>query len=179
MDQFLGEIRLLPFNFAPRDWALCQGQLLPIAQNTALFSLLGTQYGGNGVTTFALPDLRGRAAVGMGQGPGLSNYPVGTQAGTENVTLISTEIPAHTHTISNASVPVNAGAATATSPASNFFAKVSPEAYGPGTANGPMAANLLNGPTAGAGGSQPHENRQPFLVLNYCIALQGEFPQRQ
>ena len=164
-EPFLGEIRAFGFNFAPRGWAMCSGQILPIAQNTALFSLLGTTYGGNGQTTFALPDLRGRAPVHQGQGPGLSNKSLGEQAGQETHTLIVTEMPAHTHSqpASNAEQdtnrPVNAVPARG-----GVYA-----GSGDGTF---MDANTL------AGGSQPHNNMQPYLALNYCIALEGIFPSR-
>ncbi|GAB3843850.1 tail fiber protein [Hymenobacter terrigena] len=177
MDPFVGEIRLLPFNFAPSGWALCQGQLMSISQNTALFSLLGTQYGGDGRTTFGLPDLRGRAMVGMGQGAGLTNYPQGTMVGTESVTLLSNQLPAHTHTFS-ATVPVSTVAGDNNSPAAGYFATGNSQ-YGDSGGGGNMAAGLLNGTSAPTGGSQAHENRMPFLVLNYCIATQGVFPQRQ
>ena len=181
MDPFLGEIRIMPYSFAPRGWLPCQGQLMSIAQNTALFSLLGTQYGGDGRTTFALPDLRGRAVVGKGQGPGLSDYPQGIQIGTETVTLQSTQLPAHIHALGTVTVPVNNGAPGVTSPAGAFFAKVNgSSAFGAGTGNGPMAANMLTGTTSQVGGNTAHENRMPYLALGYCIATQGAvFPQRQ
>jgi microcystin-dependent protein len=172
MDPLLGEIRLMALNFPPRGWAFCQGQLMAISQNTALFSLLGTTYGGDGRTTFALPDLRGR--TGMGQNP--ATYPLGTMTGTETVTLAPSAMPAHTHTLSS-TVPVSTTAGTATSPAGGFFAQAGAQ-YGDSADGGNMAATLLNGSSTPAGGSQPHENRMPFLVLNYCIALQGDFPIR-
>jgi microcystin-dependent protein len=179
MDPFLGEIRIMPFPFTTRGWAACDGRLIAISQNTALFALLGTQYGGDGRTTFALPDLRGRAIVGAGQGPGLSSYPQGTRIGTETVTLNSTQLPAHTHALGTPTVAVSGATATASSPAGGFFTKVSPETFGTGTGNGPMAANMVNGPTTAVGGSQAHENRMPYLTLSYFIAVQGVFPQRQ
>jgi len=171
-EPFLGMIIIVPYNFAPRGWAFCSGQILPIAQNTALFSLLGTTYGGNGQTTFALPDLRGRVSMSSGQGPGLSNYSLGEVSGTETVTLISTQIPTHTHPVmassndANANRAVNAALASPPSPIYD--------------SNGPdgrtqMNANMI--PPSG-GGNQPHENRPPYLVLNYCIALEGIFPSR-
>lgn len=177
-DTFLGEIRLMAITYAPRGWALCQGQLLNIQQNSALYSLLGTRYGGNGTTTFALPNLSGRAAVGMGQGTGLTNYAQGNAVGTETVPLSIAQIPTHTHGTGTANVPVSAGSPTTGSPAGGFFAKVNPEAFGPGTANGPMAADLLNGQTAVTGNAVAHENRMPYLTLNYCIATQGIYPSR-
>lgn len=177
MDPFVGEIRLFGFNFPTRGWALCNGALLPIQQNTALFALLGTQYGGNGTTTFALPDLRGRAIVGKGQGAGLSNYPQGAQVGTENVTLLATEMPAHTHTLS-ATVPVSPNTPLSSGPQGGYFANSPTEQYGETPDHG-VTGTVLSGTSGVAGGGQPHENRMPSLVLNYCIALQGVFPQRQ
>ena len=163
---FLGEIRLFPYNFAPRGWAFCNGQILPIAQNTALFSLLGTTYGGNGQTTFALPDLRGRVPTSSGQGPGLSNYTLGQLAGEETVTLLQTQIPAHSHFPPCSSDDPNAG-----SPKNNFPATVGTSIYS-------TTSNANMGATSSVGGSQPHNNLPPYLVLNYCIALQGIFPSR-
>jgi microcystin-dependent protein len=170
---FLGEIRPLPYNFAPRGWAFCAGQLFPISQNTALFSLLGTTYGGNGQTTFALPDLRGRLAISSGQGPGLSNYTLGSQSGVEAVTLLVTEMAAHNHPAN--CVDVLAGLP---SPSGNVWAAdgagITSE-YGPPVASPPQMASQAIGST---GGSQPHPNMMPYLVVNYCIALQGIFPAR-
>jgi microcystin-dependent protein len=168
-EPFIGEIKLVPYNFAPRGYALCQGQLMPIAQNTALFSLLGTTYGGNGQTTFALPDLQGRAVVGKGQGFGLSNIDQGQEGGQEFVTLSPSEIPAHTH-----SVNVSGSAATSADPVNRRPAVATPatgNSYGDATGQG-MAAGAIQS----AGGSSPHENRQPYLTLNYIIAVQGIFP---
>lgn len=164
-EPFLGSIVLFAGNFAPRGWAFCNGQILAISQNTALFSLLGTTYGGNGQTTFALPDLRGRAAISAGQGPGLANYSLGESAGEETVTLNVNQIPAHQHA----------------QPASN----AEQDTNRPGNAvpaKGGVYAGSTDGatldPTTIAGGSQPHDNRSPFLALNYIIALQGIFPSR-
>jgi microcystin-dependent protein len=168
MEPFLGQILLVPYNFAPRGWALCNGQILSIAQNTALFSLLGTTYGGNGQTTFALPDLRGRVPVGSGQGPGLASYDLGAVAGTETVTLLTSEMPAHNHMVQ----------------ASNGYSAATPENAFPGSDSATSiydaAANTTMNPMmiGAAGGSQPHENRQPYQVLNYIIALEGIFPSR-
>jgi microcystin-dependent protein len=165
-EPFLGEIKLLPFNFAPRGYAFCAGQILPIAQNTALFSLLGTTFGGNGQTTFALPDLRGRVPVSSGQGPGLSNYDLGEVTGTETVTLTSNQMPAHNHLVN-----ANNAAADATRPGNNY-----PGTSAYSTTNG---GNTMNPAViAQAGGSQPFSNVQPLLVLNFCIALEGIFPSR-
>lgn len=167
---FIAEIVMFAGNFAPRNWAFCQGQILSIAQNTALFSLLGTTYGGNGQTTFALPDLRGRVPIHPGQGPGLSTYVLGEQGGTENVTLLTTQIPAHNHT---AVTRANSGAANDTSPIGNFLADGNQ--YN-SASNAQMNAT---GVTIGnTGGSQPHTNIQPYTCINYIIALFGIFPSR-
>jgi microcystin-dependent protein len=167
-EPFLGEIRIFPYNFAPRGWAFCQGQILSIAQNTALFSLLGTTYGGNGQTTFALPDLRGRVAVSSGQGPGLSSYSLGEETGVESVTLISTEMPAHNHLVNAANSD-----ATDSAPVGNVPAVIPSGGY-TATPTGQMLAGMVSP----SGGNQPHTNIQPVLVLNFCIALQGIFPSR-
>lgn len=172
MDQFIGEIRLFAGNFAPKGWALCDGQLLPIASNTALFSLLGTQYGGNGTTTFALPDLRGRAPMGQGNGPGLTPYSVGASVGTSTVTLLSNQIPAHTHTPQATSSTL--GSADPTDKIWGSKSSVGankPYAASINTPMNPMALEVV-------GGSQPHNNMQPYLALSYIIALEGEYPPR-
>jgi microcystin-dependent protein len=170
----LGQISIFGFNFAPRGWAFCNGQILPIAQNTALFSLLGTTYGGNGQTTFALPNLQSRVPVHFGQGPGLSTYDLGQQAGVETVTLIITQIPAHTH-----SATVHASSADTgldAQPENNYpAAGVASGNYKNATDVNMNAAMVTNGI---AGGNQPHENLQPYLALNFCIALEGIFPSR-
>jgi microcystin-dependent protein len=162
---FIGEIDLFPFNFAPKGWALCDGQLLPISQNTALFSLLGTTYGGDGKTTFALPDLQGMVAMGADQGPGLSVRDLGETGGTEMVTLAPNEMPSHVHTLS-----CDVDQATSASPATALPATSETDLY--------HSAATTNQPLTAAGGSQPHQNMQPYLTLNYCIALQGVFPPR-
>jgi microcystin-dependent protein len=166
-DAFLGEIRMFAGNFAPRGWALCDGQLLSIAQNTALFSLLGTTYGGNGQTTFALPDLRGRAPLHAGQGPGLSNRNLGQEGGTESTTLTVNQLPAHAH-------PANAssGEASGNTPADRVLAGA--EAY----ADGPDGTTMNPAMVGATGGSQPLSVESPFLVINFIIALQGIFPPR-
>lgn len=170
-DPFVGEIRAFPFAFAPVGWATCEGQLLPISQNTALFSLLGTTYGGDGRTTFALPDLRGAAPMHPGQGPGLSLYALGEQGGSEAVTLTVTEIPAHTHAWT-----ASQSEGGDTSPVGEQFA------VGVGGINsyaaGPASVPLSPSASGSVGGSQPHENRQPYLPVTFCIALQGVFPPR-
>src|SRR5690606_14406944 len=179
MEPFLGQIMMVGFNFAPRGWAFCNGQLLAISQNTALFSLLGTTYGGDGRTTFALPDLRGRCAVGMGQGPGLSNYNQGEMAGQEHVTLIQTQMPTHTHTLGASSavgtVSDPSGAVIANNQVTIERGKTVPaNAFIQGAPTTMMNPQAI----APAGGNQPHENRQPYIAMNYIIALEGIFPSR-
>ncbi len=165
---FIGQITLNAFDFAPRNYAFCSGQLLPIQQNQALFSILGTTYGGNGVQTFALPDLRGRVPMHWGSGPGLSNRSLGEVSGTESVTLLQTQMPAHTH------IPFASSSAPSVGvPTGNSWATGGTAAYA-ATANTTMASGALNT----AGSSQAHENRAPILVMNYCIALFGIFPSR-
>lgn len=172
MEPFLGEIRLFAGNFAPYQWALCNGQLLPIQQYTALFSLLGTNYGGNGTTNFALPNLQGRTPIHQGQGPGLTPRAVGDADGQASVMLSLSEMAAHSHAAqaSNGSTqgaPVNAfwGGQTGREAA---------KYYGSGTPNAPMAPTLIGA----AGGTQAHNNYSPYLALTYIIALSGVFPQR-
>jgi microcystin-dependent protein len=164
---YLSEIQLFACNFAPRGYAFCSGQILPIAQNTALFSLLGTTYGGNGQTTFALPDLRGRVPVHPGQGPGLSNVSLGEVGGVETVTLTANQMPAHSHTANGTQA-----AATSTRPSGNVPSGGG--AYNPT----PDGSTLASGFIGSTGGSQPHENHQPYLGLNFCIAVEGLFPSR-
>jgi microcystin-dependent protein len=161
-EPFLGQISIMAFNFAPRGWALCNGQLLGIAQNQALFALLGTQYGGNGQTTFGLPDFRGRTPLHIGNG-----FTQGERSGEENHTLIVNEMPAHSHTHS-----VSSGSSAAALPTNNSFGNGAAKLYASQN-NGAALANI-----SGAGGSQPHNNMQPYSVLNFCIALQGIFPSR-
>jgi microcystin-dependent protein len=172
-EPFIGQIISAGFNFAPRGYATCDGQLMSIAQNTALFSLLGTTYGGNGQTTFGLPDLRGRFGLHQGQGSGLTNRTMGEVAGTESVTLISSQMPQHNHVLN----AVNASGSSRTAPG-NFLGNESQNKtsfYAP--AASPSAS--LNAASIGqAGGNQPHNNMQPSLVINYCIALEGIFPSR-
>lgn len=166
---FIGEVRMFSFNFPPRRWAFCAGQLLPIAQNSALFSLLGTQYGGNGTTTFALPNLQGRTPIHFGNLPGGSGYVQGQIGGEENHTLIVSEMPAHGHGASG-----NSGAADAASPVGNAWAAGATNAYSAAAPN-----TTMNPASVGAaGGSQPHPNMPPYAVVNFSIALQGIFPSR-
>ena len=174
-DPFLGEIRLVGFTFAPQGWALCDGQLLSIAQNTALFSLLGTTYGGNGQTTFALPDLRGRVPIHPGQGPGLSNYVLGEQSGSENVTLNASQLPGHNHPLASSNQQ-----GSSSDPSGNFPAVLNDPA-GTIAVNGYLASSnsTLNPAAIGVtGGNQPHSNIQPFLCVNFIICLQGIYPSR-
>jgi microcystin-dependent protein len=176
---FLGQVEAFAFNFAPKGWAFCAGQTLPINQNTALFSLLGTTYGGDGVRTFQLPDLRGRIPNAFGQGQGLAPYQLGQAAGQESHTLILNEMAAggHTHSIST----TNNGMASSTNVPSAAVTLGS--GYSSETGSPPVNIYSSAPPTIAMGslvpvGGQPHENRMPFLVLNYCIALQGIFPSR-
>ena len=176
MDEpYIGEIRPVSFNYAPKGWALCAGQLLPITQNQALFSLLGVQFGGNGQTTFALPDLRSRVPVGTGQLAGGGNYPQGMMAGAEQATLIPNQIPLHQHTVSGQIQTT--GNQDSTSPAQQLLGPGVLNQYSLGPANAQMAATVAG--TTGNVGGQSHENRAPFVALNYVIALQGIFPSRQ
>jgi microcystin-dependent protein len=178
MEPFLGEIRLMGFGITPKGWQPCQGQLLPINQNQALFALLGTMYGGNGKTTFALPDLRGRAIVGVGQGPGLSGYIQGQAGGSEGVTLTVTQMPGHAHLLAG-SLKADGGA-DASDPAGAYPAAPTDGTlpFATGAPNTTMSTTALTGNTANAGSGAPHENRQPVLSMNYCIAVQGIFPSR-
>ena len=169
---FVGQLMLVAFNFAPRGYAEAAGQILPISQNTALFSLLGTFYGGDGKTNFALPDLRSRLAVGMGQGPGLTDRVIGEVSGSEVVTLLQTEMPAHTHPIGCDPAPGSTTAAVNGAPAR--LNGGTPYAASGSTINQQMNQNMLSA----AGGNFPHNNLQPYLALNWIIALQGVFPSR-
>lgn len=168
---FIGEVKLVPYNFAPRGWAECAGQLLPIAQNEALFALIGTTYGGDGQSTFALPDLRGRAAISMGQGPGLSIYAQGEQGGAENVTLSAGQMPSHSHQTRASSSIGNQASPNGQHVAHSSFGLG--YVYD-GNADGAMPASSVSA----TGGNQPHNNHQPYLVLTYVIALEGVFPPR-
>lgn len=169
-DPFVAEIRIFPFNFAPQGWAWCDGQLLPLSQNTALFSLLGTTYGGNGKSNFALPDLQGRSPMHPGQGPGLSLHDLGETGGAETVSLLESEIPAHSHVlngVNDSGLQFSPGGAV--SARANLYK------------SGPAANTLVNmsaNALAPTGGGQPHNNMQPYLTMYFCIALQGVFPPR-
>jgi microcystin-dependent protein len=169
---FIAEIRIFPYTFAPRGWAYCDGRLLSIAQNTALFSLISITYGGNGTTTFALPNLQGRAPLGTGQGPGLTPRVLGEAAGSTNETLTIQQIPSHNHSVAAANI-----AGTQSSPAGQYpatDARTSFEYIAGATLNTALASNAVQT----AGGSQSHSNMQPFLALNFCIALEGIYPSR-
>ena len=173
MDPFVAEIRIFPFNFAPTGWAFCDGQILPLSQNTALFSLLGTTYGGNGMSNFALPDFQGRTPMHPGQGPGLSLHDLGETGGTETVSLLESEIPSHSHTLRGSSdvadnnLPTNEMLAKPLGRGNNLF-----------TATASPLVQMSDNALAPAGGDQPHNNMQPYLTLSFCIALQGVFPPR-
>jgi microcystin-dependent protein len=167
-EPFIGQLALVPYNFAPKGWALCNGQLLSIAQNTALFALIGTTYGGNGTTNFALPDLRGRVPLSSGQGPGLSNYVLGQASGAETQTLTLNQMPTHAHVlIADTSVGTSERPNGAL-PARNAAGVPQYGTSGTGT----MSVAVVQS----AGGNQPHDNMQPYLTLNWIIALQGIFP---
>lgn len=167
-DPFVAEIRIFPFNFAPKGWAFCNGQLMPISQNTALFSLLGTMYGGDGKSTFALPNMQDSVPVHQGQGQGLSERFIGEQSGSETVTLLQSEMPIHSHSFSQSLRPSDGlnPAGLALGLGNNIYAPV---------ANLAQLAFQALGP---AGGDQPHNNMMPYLTLSFCIALQGVFPAR-
>jgi microcystin-dependent protein len=170
MDPFVAEIRIFPFNFAPKGWAFCDGQLLPLSQNTALFSLLGTTYGGDGKSNFALPNMQGNAPMHPGQGPGLSLHDLGETGGSETVSLLESEIPSHSHGfLASQADGINR------LPAGMLVANmIGVNGYSTTLTLTPMANESL----APAGGDQPHNNMQPYLTLNFCIALQGVFPPR-
>jgi microcystin-dependent protein len=175
MDGTIAEIRLFAGNFAPRNWAFCNGQIMAISQNTALFSILGTTFGGNGQTTFALPDFRGRFPVGPGQGPGLTNHDLGEVSGSETVTLSTAQMPLHTHTIA-----VNQNGGTSSNPVNNYLAGGQDATANPipGYASSAVGGNLNAAAVGASGSSQPHNNMPPYLGINYIICLFGIFPSR-
>jgi microcystin-dependent protein len=170
-DPFVAEIRIFPFNFAPKGWAFCDGQIMPISQNTALFSLLGTTYGGDGKSNFALPAMQGNAPMHPGQGPGLSLYDLGQTGGSDTVTLLDSEIPGHSHALM-----ASGQAGEDATPAGETLARSVGASLYRTTPTNLIALNL--GALAPAGGSQPHNNLMPYLTLSFCIALQGVFPPR-
>ncbi len=172
-DQFLGEIRIFPFNFAPTGWAVCSGQLMPISQNTALFSLLGTYYGGDGRSTYALPNLQGNAPLNFGQGAGLSLYDLGEQGGEPNVTLLQTEMPAHSH-----GAMAYAGPGGQNPAPTMTWSELTQRGQVAYTPSAPQNVQMNPLALSMAGGNQPHNNLPPYLTLNFCIALQGVFPAR-
>lgn len=191
MDAFIGTVLNWPASFAPRDWAFCDGQIMLISNNPSLYSLIGNYYGGDGRTTFGLPDLRGRVSVGAGQGPGLSRYELGQSGGVEAVVLNVSEMPSHNHiaivsgsSSGSVNMPLSQEDAVRETPqAGDILATPSSEIYGPN--DGSTVNTQLTGGTGGenvtisnTGGNLPHENRQPYLVLNYIIALQGIYPSR-
>ncbi len=176
MDPFVAEIRIFPFNFAPTGWAMCNGQLLPISQNTALFSLLGTTYGGDGKSNFALPNLEGSAPMHPGQGPGLSLHDLGETGGSTTVTLLESEIPLHNHQVRayvgpglNSHVPDSGGGSALGAAQGNLVYD---------NATSPPLSPLDSGAVAPAGGNQPHNNLMPYVTFTFCIALQGVYPPR-
>ena len=171
-NQYVGEIRMFAGNFAPTGWALCNGQVLPIAQNTALFSLLGTMYGGNGTSNFALPDLRGRAPVFFGMGTGLSYKDIGQQGGSETTNLTVAQLPAHSHVVSAVTFNANQSSPTGNFPATT---KLLDKEYSDIVPNTTYNNTMLNS----TGGNQPINNLQPYLTVNFIIALQGVYPPRQ
>lgn len=173
MDPFLAEIRIFPFNFAPKGWAFCDGQILPLSQNTALFSLLGTTYGGDGKSNFALPNMQGNAPMHPGQGPGLSLHDLGETGGSDTVSLLESEIPAHSHT-----VMAFTGVGNRLTPVANSISRESgATTYVPSPPT-PALVNMAGQAITPAGGDQPHNNLMPYLTLNFCIALQGVYPPR-
>ena len=173
MDPFVAEIRIFPFNFAPKGWAFCDGQILPLSQNTALFSLLGTTYGGDGKSNFALPNMQGNAPMHPGQGPGLSLHDLGETGGSDTVSLLESEIPAHSHALlaaPNPALVASPGPTVTLARSRTVTAYIAP--------SGQTLVNMSDQTLAPAGGDQPHNNMQPYLTFNFCIALQGVYPPR-
>lgn len=173
MDPFVAEIRIFPFNFPPKGWAFCDGQILPLSQNTALFSLLGTTYGGDGKSNFALPNMQGNAPMHPGQGPGLSLHDLGETGGSDTVTLLESEIPSHSHS----EMAINSNGNRLVPVANAISRETGATSYVPGSPAPPLI-NMADVSITPAGGDQPHNNMQPYLTLNFCIALQGVYPPR-
>ncbi|HEY4016708.1 MAG TPA: tail fiber protein [Polyangiaceae bacterium] len=181
MDPFVGEIRVFPFDYAPRGWAQCNGQLMPITQNQALFAVIGTTYGGDGRTTFGLPSLQGRVPLGTGQGPGLTNRALGATGGSPTVTLVGTQLPMHTHAVAVVSTEVSAQATNVPGETTVFGKaeqKTGANVYVSVGSPPPTAVAMSQAAISPTGGSQPHNNMQPYLPLNFCIAIQGVYPAR-
>jgi microcystin-dependent protein len=172
-DPFVAEIRIFGFNFAPKGWAFCDGQILPLSQNTALFSLLGTTYGGDGKSTFGLPNIQGSAVMHPGQGPGLSLHDLGETGGNDTVTLLESEMPSHSHAMVASTQP---GEDAAPNPTEALARSVGASLYQ--TTTNQNIVQLSDNALTSSGGDQPHNNLQPYLTLNFCIALQGVFPPR-
>lgn len=178
MEGMIGEVRMFGGNFAPRSWALCDGQLLPISQNSALFSILGTTYGGDGRTTFGLPDCRGRVTIGEGNGPGLSDRPLGQKGGQETVTLNLTQIPSHNHS-SGGTIQATITPGNSNNPnAKNFATTGSVQPFNSAATNLNMAANNVTVTLGNTGGNQNHTNVAPYQTVNFIIALFGVYPSR-
>lgn len=181
-DPFIGELKLFGYNFCPRGWTEAAGQLLPISQNQALFSLYGTQYGGDGRTTFALPDLRGRAPIGFGNGPGLGNYAVGQKGGTENITITAANMPSHNHSATTAStLKASNGNGQANTPEGNILASDrKSKIYSADQVDVKMGSSAVQSVTTigNTGGNQGIAKRSPYLAMRWCVALQGIFPSR-
>lgn len=180
-EPFIGEVKLLAFNFAPKSYMLCAGQILSIASNTALFSLLGTTYGGNGQTTFALPDLQGRMPIGQGTGPGLPSHSMGEVSGTPTVTLMTSNMPAHNHqgTGLTVGIPVSTGGSDASSPEGAYLADTGAEIYSSVSTPGKnYGSSQVGGTTGITGSNMPFSVMNPYLVMNYSIAIYGIFPSR-
>ncbi|MBF5040970.1 phage tail protein [Aggregicoccus sp. 17bor-14] len=174
-DPFVAEIRMMPFNFAPKGWAFCDGQILPLSQNTALFSLLGTTYGGDGKSNFALPNLQGNVPMHPGQGPGLSLHNLGETGGSQTVSLLQSEIPAHTHALMGSSLP---GEGNDPGPSVVLASPGAVPLYNVGSPGPVQPTTLAPQALTPAGGDQPHNNMMPYLTVNFCIALQGVYPPR-
>jgi microcystin-dependent protein len=180
MDGFIGEIRLFAANFAPQGWALCNGQILSISQNTALFSIIGTYYGGNGINNFALPNLKGKVPVGTGQGSGLTWYNIGQETGTATITLTSSNLPPHTHAgvAGTITMPINNSGANKTTPNGNYFAYDGTQKFDVQTDGVTMKPANVNLSVANAGSSAAINNMMPYQVINYVICLTGIYPTR-